>query len=172
MKFLTRFLTVMLVLFAVACASSPAARIQEKIAEYHALTPAQQQAIAAGVIEVGDTPDMVYMALGSPTIKEPTTAGGLALEKWTYRNYYPSESLSGDSIYRRPTMKSGPHQSSALAAWGNATLPSDPSARGDTIDTPSHGPSIGGGSGAPDVAPMKLQVWFHKGRVAAFKLDR
>ena len=40
------------------------------------------------------------------------------------------------------------------------------------IDTPSRGPSGGGGAGLPDVPALTLDVFFRDGKVFSFKVDR
>jgi hypothetical protein len=61
-----------------------ASRIREKSAEFAALPPAAQAAIRKGIVQVGYTPDMVYLALGSPDDRAvETTAEGQSLV-WIY----------------------------------------------------------------------------------------
>src|ERR1019366_1300535 len=46
------------------------ARIQEKSAVYATLKPWQKKYVDTGVVAMGFTPDMVYMAIGNPTKTE------------------------------------------------------------------------------------------------------
>jgi hypothetical protein len=155
-----------------ACATSSTSRIQEKNEVYRALSPEQQKMIAAGGIEVGYTADMVYIALGKPSTVRKAAASDDAAELWTYQNYYPTEAISGESIYRKPTVKSGPRQSGSLSAWGDSSLPSDGGVHGDMINTPNRGPSGGGAPSGPDIAPVTLEVVLHAGRVTGFTINR
>jgi hypothetical protein len=50
------------------------ARIQEKSAVYGTLKPWQKKYVDTGVVAMGFTPDMVYMAIGNPTKTEPAGA--------------------------------------------------------------------------------------------------
>lgn len=63
-------------------------RINEKGSVFYTLDPDTQSKIAHGDVAVGFTPDMVYMALGTPDAKRyRTTADGKA-ETWIYGAYY------------------------------------------------------------------------------------
>ena len=69
-------------------------RIQEKSAAYATLKPWQKKYVDTGVVAMGFTPDMVYMAIGNPTKKEPVGAPEDNTEVWTYKNYYPTTGAS------------------------------------------------------------------------------
>ena len=58
------------------------ARIKEKSAVYATLKPWQKKNIDKGVIAMGFSPDMVYMAIGNPDTKTPA---GQA-QFWTYKH--------------------------------------------------------------------------------------
>ena len=63
-------------------------RAQQKAATFASLTPAQREKLKRGVIGLGDTPDMVYIALGAPDEKqEKTTAKGRETD-WIYNTYH------------------------------------------------------------------------------------
>jgi len=62
-------------------------RIQEKSVVFNNLAPWQRRDIQNGVVDVGFSTDMVYMALGKPS-KIVTSANGKETV-WTYNNYYP-----------------------------------------------------------------------------------
>lgn len=85
----------------VACQSTTGipARIQEKSAVFSRLTDAQQRKIEKGVIEVGYTTDMVYMALGQPQkIREEKLPEGRETT-WIYENF----ALPTAMVLLRPT---------------------------------------------------------------------
>ena len=65
-------------------------RIREKSALYATLSPAQQAQIGQGIVAVGFTPEMVYMALGNPARLEKTERAEAPAELWIYNNYYPT----------------------------------------------------------------------------------
>jgi hypothetical protein len=73
-------------------------RAGQKAAAYASLTPAQREKLKQGVIELGDTPDMVYIALGAPDEKEEkTTADGRETD-WIYNVYrqeYAGNAVTG-----------------------------------------------------------------------------
>ena len=81
-----------ILVFAGCESSGVSARIQEKSAVYGALQPWQQRDIQNGVVSVGSTTDIVYMAVGKPS-KIVTSADG-AETTWTYNNYYPPSAQS------------------------------------------------------------------------------
>lgn len=57
-------------------------RLQERASAIASATPAQRQAMDAGRVEVGFTPDMVYVVLGKPASIERDDATGE--ETWVY----------------------------------------------------------------------------------------
>ena len=80
----------LLALFVTGCETDDiATRVREKSAIYAALPPAQKKKIDQGIIALGFTADMVYMAMGHPSKVEPVKGSGGRTELWTYRNYYP-----------------------------------------------------------------------------------
>ena len=67
-------------------------RIAEKSVVYNNLAPWQQRDIQDGVVSIGGSTDMVYMALGKPS-KIVTSANGTETT-WTYTNYFPASARS------------------------------------------------------------------------------
>lgn len=64
-----------------------ASRARQKAAVYQSLPPATQQRLKQGHISIGDSPDMVYIALGRPDeTRETKTAQGVRTT-WIYRTY-------------------------------------------------------------------------------------
>ncbi len=67
--------------------STTSSRIRQKPEVFASLSPADQARLRKGEIAVGDTGDMVYIALGAPTRhRESTTANSVRTE-WIYREY-------------------------------------------------------------------------------------
>jgi len=63
-------------------------RSQEKASTFASLAPEEREKLRRGVIEIGNTPDMVYIALGRPDEKhESTTAQGRETT-WIYNSYH------------------------------------------------------------------------------------
>lgn len=63
-------------------------RAEEKAAVFDTLPPSTQQRLERGVIRVGDTQDLVYIALGYPDeTREVTTADGTQ-PLWIYKTYW------------------------------------------------------------------------------------
>ncbi len=72
-----------------------AARTKEKSAVFATLKQWEKNYIAKGIPAVGFTPDMVYIAMGHPSLIEPMTdPDGKKGELWTYKSYYPNLSAS------------------------------------------------------------------------------
>jgi hypothetical protein len=63
-------------------------RSQEKSSTFASLSPDAKEKLKHGVIEIGNTPDMVYIALGEPDERhEKTTANGHETT-WVYNSYH------------------------------------------------------------------------------------
>jgi len=76
-------------------------RINRKSAVFTALPAADQARLRQGSIAVGDTPDMVYIAIGEPSRRiEKRTADGTQ-SVWIYRQYYETYEGVGFAGYRR-----------------------------------------------------------------------
>lgn len=77
-----------LLLAAAGCATSVAHRIEEKSALFANLPAHVQESLREGNIGVGYSPDLVYIALGSPTEKETRETSEGPVEVWIYRRYF------------------------------------------------------------------------------------
>ena len=73
--------------------STTDSRIQENEAAFQALSPAQQEKIRAGDVEVGYTQEMVRMALGAPDRSYTRTTDQGTVEVWAYRSKAPAVSF-------------------------------------------------------------------------------
>lgn len=87
-------LLVTLALAGCQAGSTLKARIREKAAVFAALPPARQAQVEKGVVEVGFTPDMVYMALGRPNEVHDVTLPEGKETTWTYRNILPPQTMN------------------------------------------------------------------------------
>ncbi len=84
-----------------AACSTVSRRIGEKPDVFAKLDPATQAKIKQGIIDLGFTPDMVYLALGKPDeIRDRVTAAGREAV-WTYNSYYDRYEGSVHAGYRR-----------------------------------------------------------------------
>jgi hypothetical protein len=149
------------------CGSTMTQRIEEKSGEFAALTPEEQAEVKAGVIKVGQSKDVVYMALGQPSVTE----AGEGMETWVYRNYFPSETVAAGIPSPKGAALAG-HHSSNLSALDASRLPSEGSGRGDMgiyegQSSASRSPSV------PVMPPsVTLRVYFLNGKVSDFQLER
>jgi hypothetical protein len=95
-----RLLFAALLLVLAGC-STIDSRIREKEAEFNSLPPAAQAQIRQGIIAVGYTPDMVYMAIGRPDeVRERSDKGGRETV-WKYNSYYDRYEGTVRAGYRR-----------------------------------------------------------------------
>ncbi|HVU22872.1 MAG TPA: hypothetical protein VHE13_02030 [Opitutus sp.] len=76
-------------------------RAQQKAATFAALTPEQREQLKHGVIALGDTPDMVYIALGAPDEKEEKTTAKGAESDWIFYSYHEEYAGNVVSGYHR-----------------------------------------------------------------------
>lgn len=153
-----------LVVVITGCESDNASsRIQEKAAVYATLEPWQKRKIDKGIVAVGLNPDMVYMAIGNPSSKEPLGNG----EVWIYKRYYPS--ASAEKVLR--TLNTEPNVST-LTAGGLGTNPRNANATGDRNGGNLAQAGMQGGSMEPaDVSSYTLRVTFEAGVVKHLKLE-
>jgi hypothetical protein len=63
-------------------------RSKEKAVLFASLTPEQREKLKHGVIEIGNTPDMVFIALGEPDEKLETTTPDGRETVWVYYSYH------------------------------------------------------------------------------------
>jgi hypothetical protein len=83
----TLVLSAAALLFAAGCQTVDS-RIKEKPEVFNSVDKATQDKIKQGIIDLGFTEDMVYLALGNPDQKrESKTAAGTRLT-WIYNTYY------------------------------------------------------------------------------------
>src|SRR5512142_1733773 len=93
---LTLFLSVML-----AGCDTFEHRSKQKADTFAALSPAEREKLRRGVIELGNTPDMVYIALGRPDEQhEKTTPQGKEVT-WIYNSYHQDYAGTLNTGYRR-----------------------------------------------------------------------
>ena len=70
-------------------------RINEKAPVFYSLDPDTRAKIAHGDVELGYTPDMVYIALGQPDVKRHSVSTSGQTEQWIYRSYYDDDFAPG-----------------------------------------------------------------------------
>lgn len=88
-------------LLAAGCESARESRIRRNPHIYNQLHPEDQYRIQQGMIDLGYTPDMVYLALGAPDERrEILTADGVR-QTWIYSTYYERYDGTRHVGYRR-----------------------------------------------------------------------
>jgi len=76
-------------------------RAKEKSATYDTLSQKTQQRLEKGKINVGDTPDMVYIALGNPDEKRERSTNNSDHTIWIYKTYIEEYAGTVWGGYRR-----------------------------------------------------------------------
>lgn len=94
-------LFIALALLGVAGCSTFEKRSAEKIAVFSQLDPATQEKLRQGVVEIGYTSDMVFIALGKPDIRSERITADSREETWTYSAYYTEYRGTETAGYRR-----------------------------------------------------------------------
>lgn len=81
--------------------NTTASRIKQKSEVFASLPAAEQERLRKGTVAIGDTPDMVYIAIGAPDRSIAKTTAGARNMEWIYRRYF--ESFEGQEFvgYRR-----------------------------------------------------------------------
>jgi hypothetical protein len=84
--------------------ATPAARIKRHPELFTGFPPEVQTAVREGRIDLGYTPEMVYIALGQPSRKYDREDAEGTAEVWAYTDRYPARDphwrLYGDVWYR------------------------------------------------------------------------
>ena len=76
-------------------------RARERSETFESLPPAEQQRLKRGTINVGDTQDMVYIALGNPEEKRDVSTADGTSQTWIYRTYWQQYEGTAWLGYRR-----------------------------------------------------------------------
>jgi hypothetical protein len=85
-------------------------RAEQKSETFNSLDEATQQRLKSGNIAIGDTPDMVYIALGVPDAKRLRLTSDGREVIWVYKTYY--QDYRGTELigYRRYFVPAGPNR--------------------------------------------------------------
>ena len=177
----------LLVLAVTGCETDNAisARIQEKSAAYANLSLREKTFIARGAVSTGFTPDMVYMAVGSPSKVAPVRfpEGGQG-EIWTYQNFYPAfdggnmryTSPTTESVYQPAQFVNNPYTSQADYDGEEYSISGGPTRTPLGMSrTPGSIAATGGPQGGSmepaDLQAYTLQVFIADGKVSAISLQ-
>jgi hypothetical protein len=77
------------------------ARARQMSAVYNQLPASEQQRLQRGVINLGDTPEMVYIALGNPDERRDVMNADGTQTTWVYRTYWQQYEGQAWLGYRR-----------------------------------------------------------------------
>lgn len=133
------------------CSTTPVqVRIAEVRPDFVRLPSVDQRRVRNGGVNEGDTPEMVYVALGSPHQIDVSADG--AEVTWSYRRIYPTEAMHAGPLYRAPSIQGfGGH---AARAWGGG-------GGGPDMPRPS---APDAGNIAPDIPLVDVTIHFRDGR--------
>lgn len=88
-------------LLALAGCNTPASRSKQKPEVFASLPPAEQARLRKGIVAIGDTPDMVFIAIGAPNRRIERITTGVQKLEWIYRRYYETYNGTAFAGYRR-----------------------------------------------------------------------
>ena len=143
-----------------------ASRTQEKSTAYAALKPREKSYVAKGVIAVGFTPDMVYMAMGQPTKTETQDTAGDHVELWTYGRFYPNVDAAHGFSFASYTKESA-YQPQMPTTQTSASGKQVPLGMGSIPESIAKTGGPQGGSMEPgDLRSFTIVVLFKNGTVA------
>lgn len=95
------FLSAMLGLLVLAGCDTFERRSKEKTAVLAALDPQTRAKLEHGIVEIGYTPDMVYLALGAPDDESETTTAQGKEKTWIFNSYHQDFAGNQQTGYRR-----------------------------------------------------------------------
>jgi hypothetical protein len=98
---LKKILCFAVLLLALAGCNTIDSRISEKQAVFDRLDPQVQAKIRQGIVEVGYTEDMVYIALGRPDARHQKVTAKGDETTWVYKTYYEQYEGIAHVGYRR-----------------------------------------------------------------------
>lgn len=78
------------IFFAFGCAHTPETRIAKNPELFERLTPEEQESVKAGQVQIGYTPEMVFLALGEPDQKITRRTKEDELNVWIYQGRFVS----------------------------------------------------------------------------------
>jgi hypothetical protein len=93
-----------LALLVTAGCNSFDARARQMSGVYQSLPPSEQQRLERGAINVGDTPEMVYIALGNPDERREVLNADGRQTTWIYKSYWQQYEGTAWLGYRRVVM--------------------------------------------------------------------
>lgn len=77
------------------------ARARQMSAVYNQLAPSEQERLQRGAINIGDTPEMVYIALGNPDERRDVLNADGTHTTWVYNTYWQQYEGQAWLGYRR-----------------------------------------------------------------------
>lgn len=135
-------------------------RIAEKPTLFASLEPWHQRDVRSGVVNVDDTPDIVYLAVGQPT-RTIASADGRDVF-WIYKNYYPETAVSMPSAHLR---------TEGGANYTPRVVSANAPRNGDSLSKTGIRGTAQVSLDIPDIPPDTLYVVFRDGKVRFSELE-
>jgi hypothetical protein len=135
------FLAAYAILVGLTGCNTASSRLRNTPTTATSLEPAIRAKIDKGIVEPGFTPEMVYLALGKPTVPSEGLADATTNGTWIYRDFHRNDRDFVRAGFRRRVVF-------------------DPVRRSDTIVTEPVDPKA-----FPNLEPHSLHVIFRDGRV-------
>jgi hypothetical protein len=163
-----------------ACETVPDAAHRARVAEpgsaFAQLPPAAQQQVRERNVERGQSPEMVYMILGTPDHVETSADGGDT--QWSYKKFYHEVKVMGVPLFpSRPPRSPAPKLRADRMdnrLLGASSQTRDEYARANThggYELPAPPRELPDGD-APALADAELEVFFQNGKVTDVKVIR
>lgn len=105
MRFLSRLLLLTAALLALAGCNSFDRRAEQKADLFATLSPETRERLKNREIRVGDSFDLVYIALGAPDEKQQTTTGSGQTSTWIYNRYWQEYRGEAPGGFRRVAVR-------------------------------------------------------------------
>ncbi len=86
---------------ALAGCNTTSSRIRQKSEVFASLPAVDQERLRQGHVAIGDSPDMVYIAIGAPDRRIERLSTDTLKMEWIYRRYFESYSGTAFAGYRR-----------------------------------------------------------------------
>lgn len=143
------------------CETGRTARIQEKSSVYALFSDDLKARVNQGSIDVGDSTDATYIALGKPSVvsTRPSDVGEVTI--WTYKRFVIGEEMSSRIGYSQPGQR-----------YAGTPATSGPLGSKSSLDT---SPTRGGQQGSIEAAAVEtvtLHVDILDNKVVGLRVDR
>ena len=142
------------------CETGRSARIQEKSSVYALFSDELKARVNQGSIDLGDSTDAAYIALGKPSVVSTHPSGMGEVTVWTYKRFVIGEEMSSKIDYSQPGRRfdGTPAKGAMLGASSLSTAPVRGGQQGSVEATVAE--------------TVTLHVDIHDNKVVGLRVDR